>query len=146
MFMPFINHFVTKQSQPTSRGRAVGTLTGFTFVGGFLNPIILTPLNDRWGLRGTFIIVSGCSCCSRLAPCPWLFGAHEMWGGRCCEALKQTLQSARICRKVSAVVISADCVLLAANDVLNRKFAPLVDDRRINARAISKDDVGCFVE
>jgi MFS family permease len=56
--IPFIHHVVTEKSHPSSRNRAIGMLTAFNFLGGFLNPIVLAPLGKALGLRGAFLAVA----------------------------------------------------------------------------------------
>ncbi len=57
--IPFVHHVVTERSHPSSRSRAIGMLTAFNFLGGFLNPILLAPLGRALGLRGAFLAVAG---------------------------------------------------------------------------------------
>ena len=57
--IPFVHHVMTERSHPSSRSRAIGMLTAFNFLGGFLNPILLAPLGRALGLRGAFLAVAG---------------------------------------------------------------------------------------
>lgn len=41
------------------RGRAVGGLTTFVFIGQFFSPIAAQPITDRFGLPGAFVVGGG---------------------------------------------------------------------------------------
>jgi MFS transporter, ACDE family, multidrug resistance protein len=51
----YINQFVAQQTDTASRGHALGLLMMFCYLGGFLNPPVLTPLTRMIGLRNVFL-------------------------------------------------------------------------------------------
>lgn len=55
---PYLYHTVTERTDPMTRGRAVGVLNAFNFLGGFLNPILLAPLGRLVGFHRTFLLVA----------------------------------------------------------------------------------------
>lgn len=55
---PYLYQSVAVRSDEHSRSRAVGFLTAFNFLGGFLNPVAFAPLSKAFGLRGLFVIVA----------------------------------------------------------------------------------------
>jgi MFS family permease len=52
---PWIYQVVSEQTDPSSRGRAIGLLGAFGYLGGSLNPIALAPLADVIGLRKVYL-------------------------------------------------------------------------------------------
>jgi MFS family permease len=54
---PYIYHVVSERSEPASRPRAIGVLSAFGYLGGFLNPILAVPIADVTGLRNLFLLV-----------------------------------------------------------------------------------------
>lgn len=58
LISPYLYHAVSEQSDEHSRGRALGTLTAFCFLGAFLNPLMFTTLARRTGLRGALLLVA----------------------------------------------------------------------------------------
>jgi len=53
---PYVYHNVTERTDDASRGRAVGFLNAFCFLGGFLNPPMFAALARVEGPRGAFEI------------------------------------------------------------------------------------------
>jgi MFS family permease len=58
MATPYVYHVVTERTDTFSRGRALGILSAFNFLGGFLNPILFTPLGKAIGMRNVFLLVA----------------------------------------------------------------------------------------
>jgi MFS family permease len=55
---PYVYHTVTERTGASTRGRAVGVLNAFNFLGGFLNPVILAPVGRAIGVHGTFLAMA----------------------------------------------------------------------------------------
>jgi MFS transporter, ACDE family, multidrug resistance protein len=55
---PYLYHAVAEGTDAFLRSRAVGMMTAFSFLGGFLNPIALAPLKSAVGLRNAFLVVA----------------------------------------------------------------------------------------
>jgi MFS family permease len=55
---PYLYHTVTERTDPLIRGRAVGVLNAFNFLGGFLNPILLAPLGRLVGFHRSYLLVA----------------------------------------------------------------------------------------
>jgi MFS family permease len=55
---PYIYHVVSERTDAFSRGRAIGLLSAFAYLGGFLNPVVFAPLSDAIGLRNVFMVVA----------------------------------------------------------------------------------------
>jgi MFS family permease len=55
---PYLYHTVTERTDPLIRGRAVGVLNAFNFLGGFLNPVLLAPLGRQVGFHRSFLLVA----------------------------------------------------------------------------------------
>jgi MFS family permease len=55
---PYVYHVVTEHTDAFSRSRAIGLLSAFGFLGGFLNPVIFATMSDAIGLRNVFYVVS----------------------------------------------------------------------------------------
>jgi MFS family permease len=55
---PYLYHTVTERTDPLIRGRAVGILNAFNFLGGFLNPILLAPLGRLVGFHRSYLLVA----------------------------------------------------------------------------------------
>ena len=58
---PNLNVWIATVAPSTSRGRAIGGLTAFLFLGQFFTPIITQPVVQKVGLTGTFGVVGGVS-------------------------------------------------------------------------------------
>lgn len=58
LVVPYVYHTVTEQTDASSRSRAIGMLTAFAFFGGFMNPLIFSPLTKAIGLRRVFLSVA----------------------------------------------------------------------------------------
>ncbi len=54
----YVNHFVSEQTDAGSRGHALGILMTFCYLGGFLNPPVLTPLGRLIGPRNVFLVAA----------------------------------------------------------------------------------------
>lgn len=54
---PYVYDVVSERAAAASRGRAIGLLTAFGFLGGFLNPILATLITQAVGLRNLFLLV-----------------------------------------------------------------------------------------
>jgi YNFM family putative membrane transporter len=55
---PYVYHVVAERTDAHSRSRAFGCLNAFSFLGGFLNPVILSPLGRLVGIHGSFLAVA----------------------------------------------------------------------------------------
>jgi len=55
---PYLYHAVTEQTDVFSRSHAIGLLTAFSFLGGFLNPLIVAPMRNTIGLHNVFLAVA----------------------------------------------------------------------------------------
>jgi MFS family permease len=55
---PYVYHTVSERSDAGSRSRAIGMVGAFCFLGGFVNPIIATPVANVVGLRNLFLLVA----------------------------------------------------------------------------------------
>jgi MFS family permease len=55
---PYVYHTVTERTDAPTRGRAVGVLNAFNFLGGFLNPVLLAPLGRLVGFHRSFLLVA----------------------------------------------------------------------------------------
>jgi MFS family permease len=53
--MPFLYHIISIRAAPESRGKAIGMVGAFVFVGAFLNPFIFAPITTMLGIHGTFV-------------------------------------------------------------------------------------------
>lgn len=58
LVLPYLYHSVTEKTDNPARSRAIGLLTAFGFLGGFLNPPLLLALANAIGLRNVFTVVS----------------------------------------------------------------------------------------
>ncbi|HWI10631.1 MAG TPA: MFS transporter [Burkholderiaceae bacterium] len=56
---PYVGNLLLDRAAPNVRERAAGLLYSATFVGDFLNPIVVTPLRYAFGIHGAFIVVGG---------------------------------------------------------------------------------------
>jgi MFS family permease len=54
---PYIYDVISERNDAASRGRAIGILTAFGFLGAFLNPILAALIGDAIGLRNLFLVV-----------------------------------------------------------------------------------------
>lgn len=54
LLMPNLNVWLTKEVPNSIRGRALGGLTTFMFLGQFLSPIATQPINNSFGLAATY--------------------------------------------------------------------------------------------
>ena len=61
VFPPNLNVWLATIVPSASRGRAVGGLTSFIFLGQFCTPILTQPLVQNTGFTGTFAIIAGIS-------------------------------------------------------------------------------------
>ncbi|MBV8804578.1 MAG: MFS transporter, partial [Sinobacteraceae bacterium] len=57
LVVPYVYHAVTERTDPFTRSRAIGLLGAFSFLGGFLNPLVFATLGRVIGLRNVFLIV-----------------------------------------------------------------------------------------
>jgi MFS family permease len=55
---PYVYHVVTERTDTFSRSRALGLLSAFNFLGGFLNPILFAPLGKAIGMRNVFLLAA----------------------------------------------------------------------------------------
>jgi MFS family permease len=55
---PYLYHSITEHTDIFSRSRAIGLLTAFSFLGGFLNPLVIAPMRKAIGLRDVFLLVA----------------------------------------------------------------------------------------
>lgn len=55
---PYVYHVVSERSDMTSRSRAIGMVSAFCFLGGFVNPIVATAISNLVGLRNLFLLVA----------------------------------------------------------------------------------------
>ena len=58
MMIPNTNMWVMKIVPPVIRGKEIGKLTTFWFLGQFLSPIIIFPLLNRFSLSSTFLLAA----------------------------------------------------------------------------------------
>ena len=58
MMIPNTNNWVMQIAPPEIRGREIGRLTTFWFLGQFLSPIIVQPLAQNWSLSSLFLVAS----------------------------------------------------------------------------------------
>jgi len=56
--VPYVYHTVTERTGAAVRGRAIGVVNAFNFLGAFLNPVLLAPLTRILGVHGTFLTVA----------------------------------------------------------------------------------------
>ena len=59
LLLPNLNVWVVSVIPPATRGRAVGGLTTFIFLGQFLSPIATQPVAQQIGLAGAYIVGAG---------------------------------------------------------------------------------------
>ncbi|MEO6001131.1 MAG: MFS transporter, partial [Chitinophagaceae bacterium] len=59
MMIPNTNMWVMKIVPPEIRGKEIGKLTTFWFLGQFLSPIIIFPILNSISLSSTFLLASG---------------------------------------------------------------------------------------
>ncbi len=59
MMIPNTNMWVMKIVPPEIRGKEIGKLTTFWFLGQFLSPIIIFPILNVLSLSATFMLASG---------------------------------------------------------------------------------------
>ncbi|MEX2565599.1 MAG: MFS transporter [Cyclobacteriaceae bacterium] len=59
MMIPNTNMWVMKIAPPEIRGKEIGKLTTFWFIGQFLSPIIISPVLNMLSLSSTFMLASG---------------------------------------------------------------------------------------
>jgi MFS family permease len=55
---PYLYHSAAVRSEQHSRNRALGFLSAFNFLGGFLNPLIFSPVSRVLGMRGLFLLIA----------------------------------------------------------------------------------------
>lgn len=55
---PFIYHVVTGNTDSFSRSRAIGLLGAFGYLGGFLNPVVFSPMSEAIGLRNVYFVMA----------------------------------------------------------------------------------------
>lgn len=58
LVLPYLYHSVTERTDLHVRSRAIGLLTAFGFLGGFLNPPVFVALSKQIGLRNAFLVTS----------------------------------------------------------------------------------------
>jgi MFS family permease len=58
LVVPYVYHVVTEHTDAYTRSRAIGMLTAFAFLGGFVNPLMFSPLAKAIGLRMVFLSVA----------------------------------------------------------------------------------------
>ena len=54
LLTPNLNVWLTKEVPNNLRGRVLGGLTTFMFLGQFLSPVVTQPLNNSFGLAATY--------------------------------------------------------------------------------------------
>jgi len=59
MMIPNTNMWVMKIVPPQIRGREIGKLTTFWFLGQFLSPIVIFPVLNALSVSSTFMLASG---------------------------------------------------------------------------------------
>jgi MFS family permease len=59
MMIPNTNMWVMQLAPPAIRGRAIGQLTTFWFLGQFLTPVVILPLVSRLSNAATFYVAAG---------------------------------------------------------------------------------------
>jgi MFS family permease len=59
LLMPNLNVWVSSQVPDAMRGRALGGLTTFFFLGQFLSPVVSQPVSQRVGLGMTYSVAGG---------------------------------------------------------------------------------------
>jgi fucose permease len=59
MMIPNTNMWVMKIAPPQIRGKEIGKLTTFWFLGQFLSPIIIFPVLKNFSLPFTFMLATG---------------------------------------------------------------------------------------
>jgi MFS family permease len=59
LLMPNFNVWISKEVPDAFRGRALGGLTTFFFLGQFLSPIVSQPLSQQFGLAATYSLAGG---------------------------------------------------------------------------------------
>ena len=57
MTLPFFSSRVIEQTSADQRGRALGLMYTMVFVGEFANPVVVTPLTLRFGIKTAFLVV-----------------------------------------------------------------------------------------
>jgi MFS family permease len=55
---PYLYHAVADHTDAYSRSHAIGLLSAFSFLGGFLNPLVVAPLRNAIGLRNVFLVIA----------------------------------------------------------------------------------------
>jgi MFS family permease len=55
---PYLYHAITERTAAAARSRAIGLLSAFSFLGGFLNPLGIAALRREMGLRQVFLVVA----------------------------------------------------------------------------------------
>jgi MFS family permease len=58
LLSPYLYHVVTERTDAYARSRAIGLLTAFGYLGGFLNPLVFSPMSNAIGLRSVFLVVA----------------------------------------------------------------------------------------
>jgi MFS family permease len=59
MMIPNTNMWVMKLAPPEIRGKEIGKLTTFWFLGQFLSPVVIAPVLKNLSLSSTFILAAG---------------------------------------------------------------------------------------
>jgi MFS family permease len=60
MMIPNTNIWVMNITPPEIRGKEIGKLTTFWFLGQFLSPILLLPISAKYSFSVTFYIAASC--------------------------------------------------------------------------------------
>jgi MFS family permease len=77
MMIPNTNMWVMKIAQPEIRGKEIGKLTTFWFLGQFLSPIIIFPVLNILSLSATFRVASGFLFLMSICFLLFQFNTHE---------------------------------------------------------------------
>jgi MFS family permease len=59
LVVPYIYQMASERSDVYTRGRAVGFTVACSYLGGFLNPLIVAPIIRAVGMHGTFLCIAG---------------------------------------------------------------------------------------
>jgi MFS family permease len=59
MMIPNTNMWVMKLAPPEIRGKEIGKLTTFWFLGQFLSPVVIAPVLKNLSLSSTFVLAAG---------------------------------------------------------------------------------------
>ena len=79
MMIPNTNMWVMKIAPPEIRGKEIGKLTTFWFLGQFLSPIIIVPILKSLSLSSTFMMAAGFLFLLSLVSCFFILVRWENW-------------------------------------------------------------------